>query len=102
MKTLKFLIPFNINDTNEHPNITFLCAILKGNEPYIYPVRCSGIELKASLLTELKLCAMKYGFSLMLCSAIISKSELELCSQTCSLYCQYGIIYRAKQKYCQN
>ena len=68
-------MPFNVNTTNEKSNIIDLCAILKGGQPFIFLVRFSGIESNSKLISELKLCAMKARFLLVLRSTVVHTSE---------------------------
>ena len=73
MKTWNCEMSFNVENTNKQSTVIDLCAILKGDQLFIFPVRFLGVESEIILIIELKLYTMKAGFSLVLRSTIVNK-----------------------------
>ena len=96
MKNWKCEMLFNESMPNDPPNEIDLCAMIKGNVPYIFLERFTGITSKDKLITELKISGMKAGFALMLRSTSQRASKYYL--QTCHLYCQHGAVFRNRTK----
>ena len=96
MKNWKCEMPFNESMPNDPPNEIDLCAMMKGNKPYIFPQRFTGITSKDKLITELKISGMKAGFALIIRSTTQRATKYYL--QTCHLYCQHGAVFRNRTK----
>ena len=66
MKHWKCEMPFNESMHNDPPKEIDLCAMIRGNNPYVFSVRFTGISSKDKLIIELEISGMKASFALML------------------------------------
>ena len=89
-------------NTADDPNIMcneiYLCEVMNSTHNYCFPERFDGLQNKSKLITELKLVAMKSGFTLCQLSAKSQKQLKYELGAYITLVCQHDMGLQSPSK----